>query len=216
MPCPACSLRTAMLAAVVPLALLGSIGLIGGWAVADRAGAEPAVGEEEQVTPFVLDHRFDLIDGKQTSLSAYRGRVIMLVNTASRCGLTPQYEALEKLYRQHEKDGLVVIGFPANDFMGQEPGTNEEIQTFCSENYGVTFPMAAKVSVKGDDAHPLYRHLAKLPEPLGGEPGWNFTKFLVDREGNVVARFEPRVRPDDERVISEVRRLLGAPEEKEG
>lgn len=205
MPCPSCSLRTGLMAAILPVAMIAGAGLIGGWAFAEP----PAAEEEAPVSPNVLHHGFELIDGTPTTLQAYKGRVVMLVNTASRCGLTPQYEALEKLHRAHEKDGLVIIGFPANNFMGQEPGTNEEILSFCTDRFDVTFPLAGKISVRGDDAHPLYRHLARLPEPLGGEPGWNFTKFLVDREGNVVARFEPRVRPDDERVVSEVRRLLG-------
>lgn len=216
MPCTAYSLRTALLAAVVPLALIGTVGLVGGWAFAEPATAQPEEPKEEPAPPYILEHRFEMIDGEQAALSEYRGRVIMIVNTASRCGLTPQYEALEKLYKRHAEDGLVIIGFPANNFMGQEPGTNEEIQAFCTERYGVTFPMAAKISVKGEDAHPLYKHLARLPQPLGGEPGWNFTKFLVDREGRVVARFEPRVRPDDDKVVSEVRRLLGVPGDGEG
>lgn len=136
------------------------------------------------------------------------GKVVLVVNTASKCGLTPQYEALEKLYRVFKEEGLVVIGFPANNFMGQEPGTNAEILEFCTGKYDVTFPIAAKISVKGEDVHPLYKHLAALPAPLGGEPSWNFTKFLVDRSGNVVARFEPRTKPDDEQVVEAIRGAL--------
>ena len=204
MPCTPCSLRTALIAALVPLALLSSMGMVGELAFADPA----AVKEEKPVSPVVSAHKFDLIDGTPTSLDAYKGKVVLIVNTASRCGLTPQYEALEKLYRAHQKDGLVVIGFPANNFMGQEPGTNAEILEFCTGKYDVTFPMAAKISVKGEDAHPLFKHLAALPAPLGGEPSWNFTKFLVDRDGRVVARFEPRTRPDDDKVVGAVRELL--------
>ena len=207
MPCMPCSLRTALMAALVPMALIGSVGMVGELALAEPAAAK----EEAPVSPVVSMHKFDLIDGTPTSLEAYKGNVVLIVNTASRCGLTPQYEALEKLYRAHQKEGLVVIGFPANNFMGQEPGTNAEILEFCTGKYDVTFPMAAKISVKGEDVHPLYKHLASLPAPLGGEPSWNFTKFLVDREGRVVARFDPRTRPDDEKMVNAVRDLLRQP-----
>ncbi len=207
MPCTTCSLRTALMAALVPTVMLASFGWVG------RGGDEPEIEgsvevENKPVSPNVLAQKFDLIDGTPTSLEAYKGKVVLIVNTASRCGLTGQYEALEKLYRAHEKDGLVVIGFPANNFMGQEPGTNEEILEFCTGKFDVTFPMAAKVSVKGEDAHPLFRHLAAQPAPLGGEPSWNFTKFVIDREGNVAARFEPRTQPDDQRVVETLRGLL--------
>lgn len=204
MPCPSCSVRTALMAALIPLALLGSVGMI-----SELAAAQPAAAKEDKpVSNNVLAQKFELIDGTQTSLDAYKGKVVVIVNTASRCGLTPQYEALEKLYRAHQKDGLVIIGFPANNFMGQEPGTNEEILEFCTGKYDVTFPMAAKVSVKGDDAHPLFKQLAAQPAPLGGEPSWNFTKFVIDREGKVVARFEPRTRPDDEKMVETLSGLL--------
>jgi glutathione peroxidase len=204
MPCSSCSVRTALMATLAALALLGSVGMIG-----EPAVAQPAtVKGDNPVSPNVLSHKFELIDGTPTSLDAYKGKVVLIVNTASRCGLTPQYEALEKLYRAHQKDGLVIIGFPANNFMGQEPGTNEEILEFCTGEYEVTFPMAAKVSVKGEDAHPLFKQLAAQPAPLGGEPAWNFTKFVVDRQGDVVARFEPRTKPDDEKVVETLRGLL--------
>lgn len=203
MPCTPCSLRMAAVAALAPLAVIAGLG---GWS--PEPGTTPAE-TTEPAGPNILAQQFDLIDGTKTSFKAYEGRVLLVVNTASRCGLTPQYEALEKLYRAHQKEGLVVIGFPANNFMGQEPGTNEQILEFCTGTYDVTFPMAAKVSVKGEDAHPLYRQMAALPAPLGGEPAWNFTKFLVDREGNVIARFEPRTRPDDPKVVEAVREALG-------
>jgi glutathione peroxidase len=212
MPCTSCSLRNALLAAAVPVALAAGVLGIGGWSGApESAGA--AVPQEVQETPMgpnVLAQRFDLIDGTPTSLKAYEGKVLLLVNTASRCGLTPQYEGLEKLYRDFKDQGLVVIGFPANNFMGQEPGTNAEILEFCTGKYDVTFPMAAKISVKGDNAHPLYKQLIALPEPLGGEPGWNFTKFLVDRTGNVVGRFGSRTSPSDPKLVQQVRDLLGS------
>ncbi len=208
MACSACSLRMAALAALFPIALIAGLG---GWSA--RSGAqlpEPEAAKESQpVSANILKQKFDLIDGTPTSFEAYKGKVVMVVNTAIKCGLTPQYEALEKLYRANKDRGFVIIGFPANNFMGQEPGTNEQILEFCTGTYDVTFPMAAKVSVKGEDAHPLYRQLTKLPEPLGGEPTWNFTKFLINRDGEVVARFEPRTRPDDEKVVSKLSELLG-------
>jgi glutathione peroxidase len=173
-----------------------------------RAASDPPAGDTPD--PFVLKHEMRRIDGTPQQLDAYKGKVVLIVNTASRCGLTPQYEALESLFRSYKDRGFVVLGFPANDFMGQEPGTNEEIARFCSERYSVSFPMFEKVGVKGEKAHPLFRQLASLPEPAGGEPSWNFTKYLVDREGRAVMRFEPRLRPNDEKVIAKIEELLGA------
>jgi glutathione peroxidase len=150
------------------------------------------------------------IDGKPVDLSTFQGKVLVIVNVASQCGLTPQYEALEDLYDSKKDSGLVVLGFPANNFGGQEPGTNEEIKAFCTGKFEVSFPMFSKISVKGDDADPLYKQIAGLPAPLGGEPRWNFTKFLVDRSGRVVARFEPRVTPADPAFAAKVDELLEA------
>ncbi|MEX0876828.1 MAG: glutathione peroxidase [Phycisphaerales bacterium] len=164
--------------------------------------------EQEMVTKDVLGYEMETIDGGKQKLDAFRGKVIMMVNVASECGLTPQYEQLEKLYREHKKDGLVIIGFPANNFAGQEPGTNAEIAEFCSSKFGVTFPMMAKISVKGEDAHPLYKQLAAQPEPIGGEPEWNFDKYVVNRAGEVVARFKPRTTPEDPAVIKKLKDLL--------
>lgn len=202
MPCTPCSVRVALIAALAPVAVLAGLG---GWSAEPNT---PQSATKEPVSPNILSEKFELNDGTKTSFKAYEGKVVLVVNTASKCGLTPQYEALEKLYRVFKEEGLVVIGFPANNFMGQEPGTNAEILEFCTGKYDVTFPLAAKISVKGEDVHPLYKHLAALPAPLGGEPSWNFTKFLVDRSGNVVARFEPRTKPDDEQVVEAIRGAL--------
>ncbi len=172
---------------------------------------EPEAGKEKKpVSNYVLGYEMETIDGKPVKLESFKGKVVLMVNTASKCGLTPQYEGLEALYRAHEKEGLVIIGFPANNFMGQEPGTNEQIAEFCSTKYDVTFPMMAKISVKGKDAHPLYQQLAAQPEPVGGEPSWNFDKFLVNRSGEVVARFGPRTKPDDKELVKSVKQLLSS------
>ena len=162
----------------------------------------------------MLGYELNRLDGTPEKLESYKGRVVLMVNVASKCGLTPQYEALEALYEERKDFGLVVLGFPANNFAGQEPGTNAEIAEFCSSTYGVKFPMFEKIDVIGEDANPLYKQLAAQPEPIGGEPKWNFTKFLVNRAGEVVARFEPRVAPDDEKLLEAIERLLAeTPEE---
>jgi glutathione peroxidase len=149
------------------------------------------------------------IDGKPMPLSDFKGKVILMVNVASRCGFTPQYSGLEALYEKYKDQGFVIVGFPANNFGAQEPGTNAEIKTFCSRKYSVTFPMYAKVSVKGADQTPLYTYLTKEADPSHtGDIKWNFTKFLVDRNGNVVQRFEPEVTPDSPQVVSAVEKLL--------
>ena len=157
-------------------------------------------------------HEFTLnsIDGKPAPLSAYQGKVVLIVNVASRCGFTPQYAGLEALYEKYKDRGFTILGFPANNFGGQEPGTNEEIKTFCSSKYNVTFPMYAKISVKGDDKAPLYQFLTdKQANPAtGGEIQWNFTKFLVDKNGKVVARFEPKVTPESPDVAEAIEKAL--------
>ena len=136
---------------------------------------------------------------------AFQGRVVLVVNTASRCAFTPQYEGLEKLYQRYRDRGLVVAGFPSNDFAGQEPGTENQIRDFCRVTYGVKFPMFEKVHVKGSQADPFYRHLTKVS---GSEPAWNFHKYLLDRDGRVVASFPSRVEPDDERLVQMIEKLL--------
>ena len=150
------------------------------------------------------------IDGKDVDLSVYRGKVVMLVNVASKCGLTPQYEGLEALYEKYKDRGFVILGFPANNFLGQEPGTNEEIKLFCTTKYKVSFPMFAKISVKGDDIAPLYAWLtSKEANPgFGGDIEWNFAKFVVNHEGKVVNRFHPKVKPDAADVVAAVEKAL--------
>jgi glutathione peroxidase len=158
----------------------------------------------------VLDFTLKSIDGKPSPLSAYRGKVVLMVNVASRCGYTPQYEGLEAVYRKYKDQGLVVLGFPANNFGGQEPGSDEEIKTFCSSKYNVTFPMYSKISVKGEDQAPLYQFLtdAKTNPSFAGDIKWNFTKFLVDRQGKVIARFESPVKPESPEVSGAIEKAL--------
>jgi glutathione peroxidase len=131
-----------------------------------------------------------------------------MVNVASKCGLTPQYKGLQALYEKYRGQGLEILGFPANNFMGQEPGTDDEIAAFCDTNYHVTFPLFSKISVKGDDMHPLYRALTSSPEPLGGDVQWNFQKYLVDRDGNAVAKFLPLTTPEDLAFVEAIEKLL--------
>jgi len=158
----------------------------------------------------VLDFTLNSLDGKPAPLAEYRGKVILIVNVASKCGYTPQYTGLEKIYEKYKDQGFVILGFPANNFGGQEPGTNEEIKTFCSSKYQVTFPMYSKVSVKGADSAPLYQFLTdKQSNPAsGGEIKWNFTKFLVDRNGKVIARFEPATTPESTDVTGAIEKAL--------
>ena len=158
----------------------------------------------------VLDFTLNSIDGKPAPLSQYQGKVVLIVNVASKCGYTPQYTGLEKVYEKYKDKGFVILGFPANNFMGQEPGTNEEIKTFCSSKYNVTFPMYSKISVKGEDTHPLYKFLTdKQANPTtGGDINWNFTKFLVGKDGKVIARFEPAVTPESSQVTDAIEKAL--------
>jgi len=156
----------------------------------------------------VHDFTMVTIDGDERPLSDYEGKVLLIVNTASKCGFTPQYESLETLYRKYEDRGFTVLAFPANNFGAQEPGTDEQIKEFCTTNYDVTFDLFSKISVKGDDMHPLYAYLTGLPE-VGGEIKWNFTKFLVGGDGQVLARFNTRVDPLDEQVVTALEDALG-------
>ncbi len=159
-----------------------------------------------------LDFTVNDIDGKPVSLADYEGKVVLIVNVASHCGFTPQYEALEKLYLADKDKGLMILGFPANNFNHQEPGTADDIKTFCSSKYSVTFPLMAKVSVKGDDQCPLYKYLTEpaTAGPFAGDIGWNFTKFVVDRNGNVMARFASATKPTDRRLTGAIDAALAA------
>jgi glutathione peroxidase len=158
----------------------------------------------------IYDFTLKDIDRKEVNLGQYRGKVVLVVNVASRCGYTPQYEGLQKVYLKYKDRGFVILGFPANNFMSQEPGTDEEIKTFCSTKYNVTFPIFSKISVKGDDMHPLYKFLtSKETNPdFGGDIKWNFSKFLLDKDGKIIARFEPKVTPESDPVIQAIEKAL--------
>jgi glutathione peroxidase len=160
-------------------------------------------------TDSVYQFSADLLDGRSISLGDFKGCVLLIVNTASKCGFTPQYAGLEELYRGHKERGLEVLGFPCNQFGAQEPGSAEEIGTFCERNYGVSFPMFAKVDVNGPATHPLYRFLKERKRGLfgSGRIKWNFTKFLVDRSGQVVDRFAPATKPEE--LAPRIEELLG-------
>ncbi len=151
------------------------------------------------------DFTLNSIDGKATPLAGFKGKVTLIVNVASQCGFTPQYAGLEALYEKYRDHGFVIAGFPANNFGGQEPGTNEEIKQFCNRNYSVKFPMFAKISVKGADKAPLYQYLT---DTMGGDVQWNFTKFLVDKNGKVIKRFDSSVEPDSPELVSAIEAAL--------
>jgi glutathione peroxidase len=157
---------------------------------------------EKRAPKTIYKFKVPSIEGGTIDFSKYKGKKILVVNTASKCGYTPQYEGLEKLYKEH-KDELVIVGFPANNFGGQEPGTNEEIQEFCKVRYGVTFPLASKVDVVGDNTHPLFKWLTTKDENgvLDSEIKWNFTKFLLDEKGKLIASFPSKVKPDSEEIL---------------
>ncbi|WP_317127473.1 glutathione peroxidase [Hymenobacter metallilatus] len=161
--------------------------------------------ETTAATGTVYDFTVQSIDGKAVKLSQYKGKKLLIVNTASECGYTPQYKELEELYKKHG-DKVTVLGFPANNFGGQEPGTNEQISLFCEKNYGVTFPLFGKVSVKGDDAVPLYKYLSDKAKNgrVGEAPNWNFCKYLVDETGHVVAFYPSKVKPMSEELVAAI------------
>ena len=155
--------------------------------------------------PSILDHKFANLMDEPVSLCQFRGKVLLIVNTASECGYTPQYDGLEKLYRRYREKGFVVLGFPANDFGAQEPGSNKEIAQFCQVNYGITFPVFAKTTVVGAKANPLFRELAAR---TGKPPQWNFHKYLIDQTGQPVATFESAVEPEDRQITERIEKLL--------
>jgi glutathione peroxidase len=173
-------------------------------------GGDPLKDGETMAEKSVLDFTMASIDGNDVKLDSYSGKVLLLVNVASKCGYTKQYKGLESIYQKYKEQGLVVMGFPANNFFWQEPGTNEEIKTFCTTKYNVTFPMFAKISVKGSKIHPLYKFLtSKQTNPeFGGGISWNFNKFLVDRSGKVVGRFSSKDDPESEKVVRAVEQAL--------
>lgn len=154
------------------------------------------------------DFKVKDIDGKEFNLSSLKGKKVLVVNTASKCGLTPQYKQLQELYQLYGGNKFTIIGFPANNFMKQEPGTDSEIAEFCEKNYGVTFPMMSKISVKGDDIHPLYQWLTQKSKNgvLDSEVKWNFQKYLIDEKGNLVEMVEPKTKPDDEKIVSWIKK----------
>jgi len=160
----------------------------------------------------VYDFTMKDIDGSDVKLDKYKGSVVMIVNTASRCGYTPQYEGLQKIYDQYKDRGFVVIGFPANNFMGQEPGTEKEIKEFCTLKYNVTFPMFSKISVTGTDQHPLYGFLTnkKTNPEFGGDISWNFNKFLIGRDGKVIGRWGSKEKPEDPAVTTAIEKQMEA------
>jgi glutathione peroxidase len=174
------------------------------------ACVSPAMAEEKAESP--LNHKVKTIAGKEVDLSQYKGKVVMIVNVASACGLTPQYEGLQALHEKYADKGLVVLGFPCNQFGKQEPGSDAEIAEFCKSNYSVEFPMFSKIDVNGDNADPLYKDLTGADtKPVGpGKISWNFEKFILDRNGKIAARFSPKTTPDDAEVIKTIEAELAA------
>lgn len=191
---------------------MNTTSLILSLAIAALAFAVPAVAADGPMKS-PLQAMMKSADGKDYPLAQHHGQVVLLVNVASKCGLTPQYSALESLYDKYKDAGFVVIGVPANNFNGQEPGTNEEIQTFCKTKYDVSFPVLGKISVKGDDIDPLYKYLTTA-SPKPGDIGWNFAKFLINRKGEVIDRFDPKMKPDDASVTAAIEKALKEPTAK--
>jgi glutathione peroxidase len=187
------------------LLLLGVLAACGLSSTSSKPAASTPAMTETAAAATVYDFTMKAIDGKDVKLSQYKGKKLLIVNTASECGYTPQYKELEELYKKHG-DKVTVLGFPANNFGGQEPGTNEQISTFCEKNYGVTFPLFSKVSVKGDDTAPLYKFLSDKAKngAVSDAPSWNFCKYLVDEQGHVVAFYPSKVKPMSEELIAAI------------
>lgn len=173
-------------------------------------GGDQLMAIDQKTAPKALDFKMKTLAGKDVHLDKYRGNVVLIVNVASECGLTPQYKELQALHEKYGKEGLRIVGFPCNQFGGQEPGSAEEIRDFCTTNYGVTFDLFEKVDVNGENTCPLYKHLKKLnTKPKGaGDVGWNFEKFVLNRNGEVIGRFEPRTQPEDPVVIGVIEEAL--------
>ncbi len=172
-----------------------------------QAGDNPPKGSK---TPSIYDFTLRDIDNKEVKLEQFRGKTLLLVNVASQCGYTPQYEGLQKIHAKYKDQGFAVLGFPANNFGAQEPGTDQEIKTFCSTKFHVTFPMFSKISVKGADQHPLYTFLtnAATDPKFGGEITWNFNKFLIDKAGNIIGRFDSKDTPESDKVVKAIEQVL--------
>ncbi len=165
--------------------------------------------KEQNITKTIFQFTVNNIDGDPVDLSKYSGKIIILINVASKCGLTPQYTDIEAFYRAHKDEDVVILGFPANNFLGQEPGTNEEIKEFCQKNYGVSFPVFSKISVKGKDMHPLYNFLTNKNENgvMDTEVKWNFQKYLIDQEGRLVTFFDPKTSINDPKIMDAINSL---------
>lgn len=192
---------------VITLAAILLVGVIS-FVVADNLQSEPVA--KEQAMKSIYDFEMTDIDGKPVKLSAYADKVVLIVNVASKCGFTSQYEGLQALYEKYRDQGLVVLGFPANNFMNQEPGTNQEIKAFCTSKYDVTFPMFSKISVSGDDMHPLYQFLttADTNPEYSGAIKWNFNKFLIGKDGSIVNRFGSMDKPMGQKVVTAIEEEL--------
>jgi glutathione peroxidase len=180
------------------LAIVLTLGL----ALAATARAD----DKATTQPSPLDNTVKDIDGKDVNLADYKGKVVLIVNVASKCGYTPQYKGLEALYTKYKDQGFVILGFPANNFKGQEPGTNEEIKTFCTTKYNVTFPMMSKISVKGDDQHPIYKQLTSEK----GDVTWNFNKYLISKDGKILEHFDSKVKPDDAKLTTAIENAIAS------
>lgn len=179
--------------------------------------AQQPTKPEAKPVPAVLKYKMKSLTGEEVDLSKYQGKVIMMVNTASNCGFTPQYEQLEAIYKKYSAKGFVVLGFPANNFLAQEPGTDIQIAAFCKENYGVTFPMFSKISVLEPEKSPLYKYLTEKEQSTtkeSGEVKWNFEKFLIGRDGHIAGRYRSTVKPDAANVIAQIEAELAKPEVK--
>ena len=192
-----------MIRAFLIVAIVAALGIGAYFALSTR---NIVLAKEKSVYDFTMTN----IDGKDVKLDVYKGKVALLVNTASKCGYTPQYEGLEKIYEKYKDQGFVVLGFPANNFGGQEPGTNAEIKEFCTLKFKTSFPMFAKISVKGGDQHPLYKYLTSSESnpKFAGDIKWNFNKFLVDKNGKIIHRFDSKDTPESETVTKAVENAL--------